>query len=108
MSSILSKVVRGKGGGGCITFHCRLTLSFCSVFEITEIVLLVFTVCGSYLTEDSGNFYSAKNVIMDDNYYVSYEETRCLWKVNPKSDTSVIWLTFTELSLGHKDYGYCR
>ena len=79
-----------------------------SVFEFTEIVLLVFTVCGSYLTEDSGNFYSAKNVIMDDNYYVSYEETRCLWKVNPKSDTSVIWLTFTELSLGHKDYGYCR
>ena len=78
--------------------------------EFTEIAigLLVFIVCGSYLTEDSGNFYSAKNVLMDAYYFVSYQETRCQWKVNPKSDTSVIWLTFTELSVGHRDYGYCR
>ena len=78
---------------------------------ITEIVLLVFTVCGSYLTEDSGKFSSAKNVIFDYYsyvYYISYQETRCLWKVKPKSDTSVIWLTFAELSLGQTYDAICR
>ena len=75
--------------------------------SLTEIVLLVFTVCGSYLTEDSDNFSSSRNPISDALYFASYEETRCQWNIKPKSDTSIIWLTFAELSLGYRYDGYC-
>jgi len=75
---------------------------------LTEIVLLVFTVCGRYLTEDSDKFSSSRNSISVALRYVSYKQTRCQWNINPKSDTSIIWLTFAKLSLGYRYDGYCR
>ncbi|KAL9953601.1 hypothetical protein ACROYT_G041044 [Oculina patagonica] len=64
------------------------------------------TLCGGYLTEDS-DYFSSPNYPnsphnFDEHFPIYDRETRCFWNINPRSDSSMIWLTFADLSLGRR------
>ncbi|XP_068712588.1 uncharacterized protein [Montipora foliosa] len=72
-----------------------------------EYAVATVTLCGGYLTEDSNYFSSPDKPFSHNFYYVQYEDSSCHWNINPQSETSMIWLTFAELSLGRRYDDYC-
>ena len=87
-------------------------LTLCNVVSVdTFCVPFRFIVCGGYLDDDSGFFSSVNypNSPPTSYFYGGIGDTRCYWIINPQSNTSMIWLTFVDVSLGRRNYdGSCR